>query len=488
MRVAIVHYHFRPGGVTRVVENAIRALNLLNVQIVAIGGEPLPGNQTLEAPVQTVNGVDYAESGAHLSGAELADQIIAAARSALNGDPDVWHFHNHALGKNCALTHAARLLADRGYRILLQIHDFAEDGRPHLFEGLRRYLPARDLDALGAIMYPIAPHVHYATINRRDADVLRAAGVPSGQIHYLPNAVYLEQRTAPIESRHDAMGNRLILYPIRAIRRKNLGEALLWCALVREEFRLAITLAPKSPTDRIAYDRWVSFANREKLPCDFEVGERSPIPFPERLASAQWILTTSIAEGFGLAFLEPWLVHRPVAGRDLPVITRDFTQLGIRLPGLYDALRVPARWVDRASLEIKIHKAYETLVTRYGLPADPMKTKRAVEIHFENDMLDFGHLDEEQQELVIGRVLRSEGAAEEVEPHHLPEEARNKSVIESNAALIEKMWGLKAYGERLRKIYDAVAASPACAVNNHADIRRILETFLAPEMFWLLRT
>ena len=27
MRVAIVHYHLKPGGVTRVIENTIRALN-----------------------------------------------------------------------------------------------------------------------------------------------------------------------------------------------------------------------------------------------------------------------------------------------------------------------------------------------------------------------------------------------------------------------------------------------------------------------------
>ena len=37
--------------------------------------------------------------------------------------------------------------------------------------------------------------------------------------------------------------------------------------------------------------------------------------FAALLASAHALVTTSVAEGFGLAFLEPWLMGRPLAGR-----------------------------------------------------------------------------------------------------------------------------------------------------------------------------
>ena len=63
--------------------------------------------------------------------AELAGQLRRQL-SALGFQPDqtVLHVHNHSLGKNASLPGALRLLAEDGYALLLQIHDFAEDCRP----------------------------------------------------------------------------------------------------------------------------------------------------------------------------------------------------------------------------------------------------------------------------------------------------------------------------------------------------------------------
>ena len=57
------------------------------------------------------------------------------------------------------------------------------------------------------------------------------------------------------------------------------------------------------------------------------------------VASAQAIVSTSVAEGFGLGFLEPW-VFESLCGRNLPEITGDFSQHGVRLDNLYDRLEL----------------------------------------------------------------------------------------------------------------------------------------------------
>ncbi len=59
------------------------------------------------------------------------------------------------------------------------------------------------------------------------------------------------------------------------------------------------------------------------------------------IAKADALITTSVAEGFGLAFLEPWLASKPLVGRNLPEITADFAEHGLDLSALYNCLPVP---------------------------------------------------------------------------------------------------------------------------------------------------
>ena len=39
---------------------------------------------------------------------------------------------------------------------------------------------------------------------------------------------------------------------------------------------------------------------------------------------ADLVITTSVLEGFGFAYLEPWILDRAVIGRSIPFITPDF--------------------------------------------------------------------------------------------------------------------------------------------------------------------
>lgn len=487
MRIAVIHYHLRSGGVTRVIEHAVASLKDRDVRVVALAGEPPPDGAIPHEQVRVVQGIDYATGTDAPNPGILAERMMETARKALGGAPDVWHFHNHSMGKNCALTKAVTLMAAQGCRVLLQLHDFPEDGRPHLFKGLIEHLGGGHIETLGPLMYPQAPHIHYATINGRDGRLLAKVGIPSDRLHLLPNAVTLDGGPhTPWNPRPDE--RRLVLYPVRAIRRKNLGELLLWASVALPAEHFAVTLAPKSPGDRVAYERWVAFAKQENFPIEFEVGTRNDMTFEERLNSAWLAVSTSVAEGFGLTFLEPWLVNRPVMGRRIPDITQDFEEAGVDLTMMYDKLLVPLDWVGRDRFAEHIREVYAKMLETYGRAPQPGDEDRAMESALTGDRVDFGRLDEELQEMVILRLRESSTHRSELQPLELCRTEAALKAMERNAKIIRENYSLHRYGERLMDIYRTVTSSPTGAVNDGLNVACLLDAFLAPERFSLLRT
>ena len=146
----------------------------------------------------------------------LFTRLKEAARDALGQTPDLWHIHNHSLGKNPFLTEAVALLAESGEKILLHPHDFAEDGRPGNYLSLRS-IPTG---------IPYRSHIHYAALNQRDrgflAHMLKDCPSP---VHLLANAVPPSTPFCqPLTGIPFPSPLKTSLYPVRAVRRKNLGE------------------------------------------------------------------------------------------------------------------------------------------------------------------------------------------------------------------------------------------------------------------------
>lgn len=63
MKIAIVHYHLQPGGVTRVIENTLQAWeeNGTEIEAVALSGRAYPGDRLPDTRV--VQGLDYTSPG-----------------------------------------------------------------------------------------------------------------------------------------------------------------------------------------------------------------------------------------------------------------------------------------------------------------------------------------------------------------------------------------------------------------------------------------
>lgn len=425
---------------------------------------------------------DYDPSG----GEALTEGMVQAAARALGEPPAVWHIHNPTLGKNVHLPQAIERLARTGARLVLQCHDFAEDGRPGNYEllGERKRL------------YPMAPQVRYVTINSRDLGMLVVAGVPEEQTTLLPNAV-----TAPVTPTEGlrATGDPpFVVYGVRGIRRKNLGELCLLAGLAPPEAGFALTLRPANPEWLPIYERWEKVAGTLSLPLDFGVvGDRSPASgvepsYENWLGRASHLVTTSIAEGFGLSFLEPIAMEKPLLGRDLPEITCDFKGPSVSLGTLYDNVLIPSAWIDRRELANEFRARLQEVYESYGLELAEAAVREAHETLFGGPHLDFGNLPEHLQEQALASALRSpddvlvEGndTWEPLRPWLAGALANERPPTDPS---VLELYSIARYGESLTTLYRDVEHAPV-ETPSWLDRARILDQFLKPERFHFLRT
>ena len=514
MNLAILHYHLNRGGVTRVVENQLRALDAVldpaepwRVALVYGGraegfDDRLPETlQNVQLSRHTVASLEYDQ----LRSTATLDDELSALFGQIGFAPEttVLHVHNHTLGKNVLLPGALSRLAMAGYPLVLQIHDFPEDFRPTNYRHLREGLNIDDEARLAGLLYPQARQIHYAVLNGRDWSILRSAGLADGQLHRLPNPV---PAIDDLPSKADARGRlserfgvspdeRFLLYPVRGIRRKNLGETLLWAAMAPSGTVLGLTLRPLNRTEVPIYEDWKRTAAQLNLPCRFELGAPSGLSFAENLAAADSILTTSLAEGFGMVFLESWLAGRPLLGRDLPEITRDFTELDVHLPWLGACLKVPVDWVGPDAFRQVMLEAYRRTVEVYGR-TEPDGLLDKLQAKMDDDLVDFGDLNETLQQEVLAMVAGSREHRQEILRHNpwvekafsLTEHDASQ-VVQRNAQAIAGYFSSVPSGRRLLDLYRQASASPRDAqLQELPDPDRILTEFLDFDRFRPIRS
>ncbi len=483
MRIAIVHYHLQPGGVTRIIQHQVTAMAEKGVEVVVLTGKQPPSQ--FPGVWKVVEGVQYEHERPVITGNKLVTDMMDAARDALGALPDVWHFHNHSLGKSLVLPLAIAKLAEMGQCLLLQIHDFPEDGRPENYRIMLSQMADGQPDRLAHFLYPRADHVHYSVLNARDYNFLQNTDEDCDNISLLDNPVELSlppDQVIPVE---ELKGN-LWMYPTRAIRRKNLGEFLLWAALAEGDQTFATTLGPDNPREWKRYNRWKEVAQELRLPMEFELGAKRSVPFTTLLQQAKALVTTSVSEGFGMAFLEPWLVGRPVTGRNLPEITDDFCQRGICLPWSYNRLDVPVEWVGKQNIADAAWRGLASSMGSYGRKAEQEDLDSVLDKWIQQDMVDFGRLNEELQEQVLYHVRSSAIDKSVIRPANLFEAQCGTEITDDNRNILLKNYCLKQYGMRLHGLYQKVAESSTSSVSS-LDGEKLLDAFLAPERLHLLQ-
>ena len=505
--LVILHYHLNPGGVTRVISGHLEALASLPYELqpqrvflcydgqsegwpCELGGE----SRRFSIEPVVVPSLRY-DTGPCQEPEFLAGDLQEAWEAAGIAVEDVVvHVHNHNLGKNAALPGALQHLAARGYRLLLQIHDFAEDMRPVNYRHMADCYGG--VDRVSAQIYFSADHVHYAVLNGRDARMLQRAGLSAERLHSLPNPV---SKPASVGSRRDARealverwpfvrDRCLLVYPVRGIRRKNVGELLLWAAALGDSAFFAMTLPPRNPIELPVYRAWEALAAELELPVDLAAATRPGIRFEELVAAADWEITTSVAEGFGLVFLESWLASKPLTGRDLPEITVDFKEAGVVFPDLQPEVAIPWDWLDRNEVADHLRRHYQNVLDAYGIDRAAEETERELDEVLAGPVLDWAYLDFELQQRLLRDCTRDGGRWSDfwdANPKlgawrsRLSGSTEMEELVRANTETIERAFGLHACGRRLYDIYARLLVTrPVVSVEPLPDAAAVLRSFL----------
>ncbi|MBN1436905.1 MAG: hypothetical protein JW936_07510 [Sedimentisphaerales bacterium] len=336
----------------------------------------------------------------------LAEEILGriSLKECSREMPYILHCHNMNVGKNPRATAAVKLIAERmeaedlpGW-VLYQMHDFAEDNRARCWRALRRCTGVSDAEFAAEIMYPSSERIIWACINTADRELLQRVGIEGDRTVVLPNAVdigaftgaaldemnveqlrglglergevgfgeMLKRRIGEYAERKGFLfdaGRKILLAPVKAIRRKNIYESvLLLMELNRCEdvYQLLVTLDARNQEDKEYSEAIEGFVRDNHLPIVFGLGHELLKPGSQReirggevkmfglvdmLHICEAVVTTSVQEGFGYAFHEPWLAGKAVLGRNIAKVTKDFCDNGMRLEHLYDCLLIPHSWL-----------------------------------------------------------------------------------------------------------------------------------------------
>ena len=457
MRLIIFHHHLLPGGVTGVIQQMAHALTQFGtrtetVEVVCGTDEKAPD---LPVPITVIPEIayhsrqqlaSYAPSALNTleetagplgrvgsrqiaeGTAILRDRIVDLLLSQWGREETVWWVHNYHLGKNPAFTAALLKIATKNHapRIVLHIHDFPECGR---------YANLRFLQAVGlTALYPASPRIAYATINVRDTQYLAEAGVT--RLTHLRNPVTSRPQAShtdgnksltrqalatlrPADGRFHPE-ERLLLYPVRTIRRKNVFEAALITSILPTPTSLIVTLPGVSQGEK-KYSSMVEHAfTHGTIAGLWGVGPRLEaigITFSQLQRASDGIISSSVQEGFGYQYITALTQQRPLIARDLDTI-EEVKPLFASWPAhFYRTVRVPARSPSLSDPTAMLRFHYEERIDRTRATIGDTAADRLIEEArsiLREPTIDFSYLLPQMQYSYLRDVTREPSFRDEV--------------------------------------------------------------------------
>ncbi len=480
----IFHYHLLPGGVTSVITEGVKALlhTSINDSSIPIGKITLVTGRRENTETVYKSIMDFFPEISHrkirekifidiISEIDYLDKEFAKgenatelARELLNrygGNESVWWVHNYHLGKNPIFTDALLEIIEKEIpttpKILLQIHDFPESGR---YENLK-FLK----ETIKHFPYPVTPGIRYIVINPRDREILVQSGIPEKLVYLLENPSNIGQLTIPDEKEVanwkeklltfynvNSKKVKLILYPIRAIRRKNVFEAALISAIANNQhpdnnYKLIVTLPGVSKAERY-YSSLVEKAFKNgTINGFFKTGaelEKIGISFEELVHTSNIILSSSVQEGFGFSFIQSIIWNKPLFAREIDVL-KSFEELFSGYPHKFYSnflCSIPK------SIRKSITEAYKIKVEAISTVLPPRsieRLQREVEQLDSNDTLDFSFLDANTQISILQRALDDKSYIRDILN-------LNRENIDKFNALMENKIPIEKYKEKLTNI------------------------------------
>jgi glycosyltransferase involved in cell wall biosynthesis len=400
-------------------------------------------------------------------GTNLAEILVEKLKSM-----DVIMTENLGIGIDPSVTYAFYLYSQYCYTrgekklFIYRCHDFVQQ-RPVNFRNVKKFYESRFgiIPHWHSVLYPAFSNVKYIAINRYDRSRLFEHGIEEKNVYYIPNSV--DRSIIPPDDRSEELKSRIIekegidpavrfiLYPVRCVRRKNVEEAIFLTSFfntisknrktinnqgIAGRLHLLVSIRPVSGDDAVYASRLAEFVKAHRLPVtigiDENIGmEREYDPDePRKIAgygigdlylASDLVITTSILEGFGFTYIEPWILDRVVIGRSIPLITPDFQASGMKLGHLYTALIVNRHdFKDIGTEENDLDRALE----------------KKLELILKLDDPDFVERFIESNETSIKATLR------------LFDPENRRKVVEKNRAVVEEVYSKEAVGKKLHDL------------------------------------
>lgn len=532
MRLVIFHYHLLPGGVTGVIEESVKAVlpridfvdgvtlvcgNPENVDEVRNALSVLP--QIDSVGFEIVPEIGYVSEGKNERG-DLRERITRVLTTRFSGADTVWWVHNYHLGKNPYFTNALLDIAerDRAQRIVFHIHDFPECAR---YENLRFIRSVVDRP-----LYPQHDNVRYAVINARDERLLEQAGIAPGLVFLLQNPVTAGNRagrpdggptdvadgkppraatdssaTRSISSqrRHEVRellyesfrtefplyrpSQKMLLYPVRTIRRKNVLEAAFLTRLLSDEASLVVTLPGVSEQER-KYSAMVEQAFHEGLvPGLWGIGRRLDelgIGFRELTDSTDVILSSSVQEGFGYQFISAVTWGHPLFARYLDVLGGVLPVFADFPHDFYQRVLVPLVSPSLSSMRAYLKMRYgERLsrIARFLSPEEAAVLESDIDAMLSEEVIDFSYLAPQMQYTLL-RDLADSAYATEITSLNTGTIAAMRAVVLSHAQpqpeRVDGIFGYDRFAETVRTILGSFDAPPPVRPAPATDVQSAL--------------
>ncbi len=480
MRIAVFHYHFLPGGVTQVVKaSAAAAVKYVSGidEITLVSGNkmnlPELTSEIREELSRSgksgpgINSTFIPETGYISEMDKYPDPEDIASLLSDNFAGDLWWVHNYHIGKNPFFTEALLRTAAENpeQKIVLQIHDFPEEARYGNLKQIQKYVSLP--------LYPTTPNIRYVTINSRDREHLIDAGIPEEMVFLLNNPV---EKPKNRSSGKDLKitGKRLntifsdsspgyltnapfMVYPVRAIRRKNILEAGLIAKCSRVPVNLVVTLPGVSKSEA-GYSCLVDECFREKLIQGISsagiIADRNKISFPEIIEFSNLIISSSVQEGFGYLFINSLQWEKPLLARDLKILDdfRDIFKSGGQF--FYRRVIVP---MDGQKIQILRKKYTEKigLLKNYLNNVITDKLSQNIEHMLKDQLVDFSFLSPEMQRDFL-RELSDPGLLDTTQKLNAPVLTHMEQLLETDKVSFNsrsiKKFGLQAHARQIETI------------------------------------
>ncbi len=345
--ILIIHYHFKKGGVTDVISEAIKTFDAYNItaQITLACGDTSEQSNEIITSIGTLKNISlkskcltalgYSESFTKTDHDEVSYthnySVLEHFFTTYTARNTLWWVHNPHIGKNPFFTKVLMEHLERTEQpCILHMHDFPEQARFSNLEALQKIIPLSSC-------YKAVTSTQYVVINSVDAHILRNSGMC---VYYIPNIViqntsehvhkkpcdaHVLLQSIDSQYAHTSKNALLFTYPVRCIRRKNVLEAALITKLYECYARIPcnynITLPGESKQEKHYSDMVQSLFQERTIHGFFASGKdpRNTVSLAEMCSASNLILSSSIQEGFGFSYVKSALWGCPLLARFIEV-------------------------------------------------------------------------------------------------------------------------------------------------------------------------